>query len=170
MKRVQNILKKLLKHFAELFLLDFAELLSAHYHKSSPARIYLFKVNNRNTRKIYEICSKLTINTLEQRHWQRSGVLLSTLNRFHTLFWCFHWWLRTSKCRLGVYKSSSPVVFLKKLFWQISQDTFQEPWTLYTILSLKVYPSINFESNSNFSAEMSKWFPFNSLNIFAALI
>ena len=25
-----------------------------------------------------------------------------TLNRFHTLFWCFHCWLRKSKCRLGL--------------------------------------------------------------------
>ena len=31
-----------------------------------PAGIYLFKVNNRNTRTRCEICSKLTIETLEQ--------------------------------------------------------------------------------------------------------
>ena len=37
--------------------------------------IYMFKVNNRNTRsKMCEICSKLTIKTPEQRHWRRSGV------------------------------------------------------------------------------------------------
>ena len=34
-----------------------------------PANIYLFKVNNRNTRKRCEICSKLTIKTPERRHW-----------------------------------------------------------------------------------------------------
>ena len=28
-----------------------------------PANIYLFKINKRNTRKWYEICSKLTIKT-----------------------------------------------------------------------------------------------------------
>ena len=28
-------------------------------------------------------------------------LLLLTLNRFHTLFWCFHCWLWTNKCRLG---------------------------------------------------------------------
>ena len=32
-----------------------------------PANIYLFKVNNRNIRKICKICSKLTIKTLERR-------------------------------------------------------------------------------------------------------
>ena len=33
-----------------------------------PTDIYLFKVNNRNTRKSCEICSKLTIKTPERRH------------------------------------------------------------------------------------------------------
>ena len=33
-----------------------------------PAGIYLFKVNNRNTRTRCEICSKLTIKTPERRH------------------------------------------------------------------------------------------------------
>ena len=33
------------------------------------ANIYLFKVNNRDTRKRCEICSKLTIKTPERRHW-----------------------------------------------------------------------------------------------------
>ena len=32
---------------------------------SNPANIYLFKVNNRESRKKCEICSKLTINTLK---------------------------------------------------------------------------------------------------------
>ena len=32
-----------------------------------PANIYLFKVNDRNTRKIGEICSKLTLKTPEPR-------------------------------------------------------------------------------------------------------
>ena len=32
-----------------------------------PANIYLFKVDNKNSRKRYEICSKLTIKTPERR-------------------------------------------------------------------------------------------------------
>ena len=32
-----------------------------------PADIYLFKFNSRNIRKRYEICRKLTINTIESR-------------------------------------------------------------------------------------------------------
>ena len=38
--------------------------------------IYMFKVNNRNTRKKCEICSKLTIKTPQRLHWRRSGVFI----------------------------------------------------------------------------------------------
>ena len=41
-----------------------------------PAGIYLLKVNNKNTRTRYEICSKLTIKTSERRQWRRSGVFI----------------------------------------------------------------------------------------------
>ena len=41
-----------------------------------PAGIYFLKVNNRNTRKRCEICSKLTINTAERRYWRRSRVFI----------------------------------------------------------------------------------------------
>ena len=36
----------------------------------------MLKVNDRNTRSRYEICSKLTIKTPEQRQWRRSGVFV----------------------------------------------------------------------------------------------
>ena len=38
----------------------------------------MFKVSNKNTRTRCEICSKLLINTPEQRHWRwrRSGVFI----------------------------------------------------------------------------------------------
>ena len=51
-----------------------------------PAGIYLFKVNNRNTRTRCKICPKLTIKTPERHHWCRLVSLLLTLNIFHTLF------------------------------------------------------------------------------------
>ena len=44
---------------------------------NKPAKIYLFKVNNRNTRKKCEKCTMLTIKIPERRHlrhWRRSGV------------------------------------------------------------------------------------------------
>ena len=39
----------------------------AKYNTNYPVNIYLFKVNNRSTRKRSEICSKLTIKTLDRR-------------------------------------------------------------------------------------------------------
>ena len=53
---------------------------------SSPAGIYLLKVNNRNTRTSYEICPKLTIKTLEWRQWRRSGVFIVNLK--HVIAGC----------------------------------------------------------------------------------
>ena len=40
------------------------------------AGIYLFKANNRNTRTMCEICSKLTIKSPERRHLRSSGVFI----------------------------------------------------------------------------------------------
>ena len=49
----------------------------------NPAGIYLLKVNNRNTRKICEICSNLTIKTPERR---RSGVFIGNFEHISHLF------------------------------------------------------------------------------------
>ena len=51
-----------------------------------PAGIYLLKVNNKNTRKKCEICSKLTIKTPERRIGVVLVSLLVTLNIFHCLY------------------------------------------------------------------------------------
>lgn len=45
-----------------------AHLAVAYKGNILPAGNNLFKVKNRNTRPRYEICSKLTLNTPEQRH------------------------------------------------------------------------------------------------------
>ena len=68
-----------------------------------PVSIYLYKVNNENTRTMREICSILTIKIPERHHWPN-------LNRFHTLFWCFHCWLWTASCvgTRNIHKSCSP--------------------------------------------------------------
>ena len=50
------------------------------------ANIYLFKVNNRNTRKRSEICSKLTIKTPERRQRRRSGVFIVNFEHISHLF------------------------------------------------------------------------------------
>ena len=54
-----------------------------------PANIYLPKFNDRNIRKIGEICSKQNIKTtepLERRHWSRSGVFSINFEHIHTFF------------------------------------------------------------------------------------
>ena len=67
------ILKVINKPIIYKLFIDFTN----HKKKTNnPANIYLFKVNNRNTIKKCEICSKLTIKTPERRHWCRSGVLI----------------------------------------------------------------------------------------------
>ena len=55
-----------------------------------PANMYLFKVNNRNTRERCEICSNLTINTSElchwRCHWRCSGVFIVNFEDISHLF------------------------------------------------------------------------------------
>ena len=58
--------------------------------------IYLLKFNNGNIKTMCEICSKLPIKILE------TSVTLFwwlTLNRFHTLYWDYHFWLWTRNYR-----------------------------------------------------------------------
>ena len=52
----------------------------------NPAGIYLFKVNNRNTRTMGEICSKLTIKIPERRHWHCSVVLIFNFEQISRFF------------------------------------------------------------------------------------
>ena len=40
------------------------------------AGIYLFKINNENTKKMCKICSNLPIKTPERRQWRRFGVFI----------------------------------------------------------------------------------------------
>ena len=54
-----------------------------------PAGIYLLKVNNRDTRARCEICSKLTIKTLEQPQWRRSGVFVVNFEHIANLVLVF---------------------------------------------------------------------------------
>ena len=53
---------------------------------SNPANIYLFKVNNKNTRKRCEINSKLTIKTPERRQWRRLGVFIVNFEHISYFF------------------------------------------------------------------------------------
>ena len=59
-------------YFDEITVSDIEKKLKTHsqtlLRKEIPTNIYLLKVNNRYIRKRGEICSKLTMKTLERRH------------------------------------------------------------------------------------------------------
>ena len=75
-----------------------------------PNSICLSKRNSGNTRRMREICSKLTIKTPKQCHWSRSVVWLLTLNIIFILLWCFHCWFWTYESRLGSVPESKLIV------------------------------------------------------------
>ena len=76
----------------------------------------MFKVNTRNTRKMCEICSKLTIKTQERRQWLRSGVSIVNFVNISHLFLVFLLLFWTSKCYLGF----KPAIICSKLTWRRS--------------------------------------------------
>ena len=66
----------------------------------------MLKVCNRNTRKMFELCSnlkyvnmfKLTVKTPEQRHWRVPLVFLLPFWKIcHIFFQCFYCWFCTGK-------------------------------------------------------------------------
>ena len=59
------------------------------FRGSFAAKIYLFKVNNRNIRKRCGKCSKLTMRTPEWRHWRCSGVFIVNFGHISHLFLMF---------------------------------------------------------------------------------
>ena len=76
----------------------------------NPARIYLHKVNNSNTRS--ELCSKLTIKTLERLNYVVLVKLTSKIFYifFYIVFFCWFW---TSKCLLEKRSISDVIQILK---------------------------------------------------------
>ena len=60
--------------------------INLHYACINPAKNYLFKVSNRNSRKRCEICTKLTIKTPERRHWRRSGIFIVNIEHIFIPF------------------------------------------------------------------------------------
>ena len=69
--------------------LVFQDFFAIHSKLVYPAGIYLVKVNNRNTRTRCDVCSKLTIKTLERRHWRRSSVFIANFEHVSRLVLVF---------------------------------------------------------------------------------
>ena len=51
-----------------------------------PANIYLFKIKNRNTKKRCDVCSKLTVKTLDRHHRRRSSDFVVNFEHISHLF------------------------------------------------------------------------------------
>ena len=76
---------------------------SNYFFKSGhPTSIYLFKVNNSNSRSMCDIWSKLIIKVLEQSHWRRSGVFIVCFERISFIVTLFPCWLWTMKYWLAI--------------------------------------------------------------------
>ena len=77
------------------FLFPYRECIRSDFlNNGFQADICLFKVNNGNSRIMYEICSKVSNKSeqLQWCQWHGSGIFMLTLNRFDTLFWYFNCW------------------------------------------------------------------------------
>ena len=79
-------------------LLIYVKQLASHI----PANNYLFKGNNKNTRKRCKIYSRLIKKTSKHVIDVVLSCLLSTLNILYTIFQYFYCWLWTSEYLLGV--------------------------------------------------------------------
>ena len=73
---IQNWVENLAKKFG-----NFLALVATKQLFMNPVGIYLLKVNHRDARTRYGICSKLTIKTPERRQWRCCGVF--TVNFEH---------------------------------------------------------------------------------------
>ena len=91
---------------------------------SIPAGIFLFKVNNGNARTMCE--NLLKVDNKNAGTMPLVSFWL-TLNRFHTLFCCFHRWIWTRKCQLEYGWSSLTL---------ITKDTCEE-WEFADVKSSK---------------------------------
>ena len=65
----------------------------------------MFKVNNRNTRTRYEICSKLIIKTTERHHGHQS--LGAKLHFVYDFMWLTQLAILSSTCTTQVYNTAS---------------------------------------------------------------
>ena len=66
--------------------LTFSRYIGTDYN---PGGIYLLKVNKRNIRTRCKICSKLTVNTTERRHWRRFDVFIVSFEHTSNLVLAF---------------------------------------------------------------------------------
>ena len=99
-----------------IWLIKLTQIRLTRYMSDFPANIYLLQVNYKNTRKRYEICSKLTIKTQEQRQWRLSGVFTVNFGHISNLFIVFLLLLWTGKYLLGFSRGTKKKTYNRYLY------------------------------------------------------
>ena len=75
--------------FFNMFAVNCEYAFSRQANLICPVGIYMFKVNNRNTRTRHKICSKLTIETPERCQWHHYGVFMANFEHISHLVLVF---------------------------------------------------------------------------------
>ena len=88
--------------------------LSTYCTKIVPAN--LFNVNKRNTRNRCEICAKLLIKTLEQRHWRHSGVFIVNSEHIPHLFLVFQLLILNKYMLAGIIKLRNHLRYFRRVW------------------------------------------------------
>ena len=111
------------------------------YNSTYPSSIYLFEVNNENIGTTCEICSNLTIKTL---------------NIFHNLLYCFYTWLWTSKyqpvkvkCEYWSRHASKICLNTLKFFTENCKTyrNLAKPTSVSKLTPVRFYSSVKFINN-----------------------
>ena len=125
-----------------------------------PENSRLFKFNNWNTRKRYEIRLKLTMKTPEQRHWRRSGIFIVNFERISHLS-LFLFLTLNRKIFAGNCRHTHKVIWYTKKWWILN-----EKWNMFKVsnnvsrtTSVILFWCLHFELWAYFT-------PFSSVSIF----
>ena len=127
-----------------------------------PSWYSLFKDQKLRHQSNLEICSKLMIKTPERSHSRCSGVFvffLLTLNKFHTLFWCFYCWHWTSKWWIVCFSLYCVEHFMVQINETLNNALLnvnirvQHLVTLYYLELFKTFSINYFQVESSFSFE-----------------
>ena len=102
---------------------------------SHPANIYLYKINNKNTRIKFEICLKLTIKTPERRQLRRSGVFIVNFEHIsHISHVSIVEFEQVNVSRVTTPRSKRPEVFHRLTVSKITKN-FQKTTQIVTLVS-----------------------------------
>ena len=119
------------------FYVSFVSNILRGYMSILTAGIYIFKVINGNSRKICEICSKLTIRTSERRHWQGSDLFIVNFEQMSysalVFPWCFQYYFWISKCFLGFFFQRGGTFYTSCIVWFCYLFTFSKYFLFFSI-------------------------------------